>query len=252
MRLGDSSRIRYRRKTEPEHRCIAQIWEEVLITRISVIAAAVMTASSTFSSPVFAHQDRAAEANERVSVIVSNADLIRELAGMGALDQTMRTGFLDIRRNASPSEREAMDREIGAKIDAVDEVHERRLKEILTDHEGWFPKSQFGDRAATAAYQIVQHSTDQSFKREVIERMRPLVGTPELNGDQFARMVDRYELGEGRQQVYGTQGTRCQDGRYVVPSDILAPETLEERRRTLGMEPMSEYLSQLQTLYGHC
>lgn len=230
----------------------AQNGGAALITRISVIVAVVMTTSSTFSSPAFSRQDRAAEAYERLSVIESNADLIRELAGMGALDQTMRTGFLDLRRNASPSEREAMDREIGAKIDAVDEFHERRLKEILTAHDGWFPKSQFGDRAATAAYQIVQHSSDQSLKREVIERMRPLVGTPELNGDQFARMVDRYELGEGRQQIYGTQGTGCQDGRYVVPSDILAPEALEGRRRTLGLEPMSEYLSQLQTLYGHC
>lgn len=218
--------------------------------RAAFITLTVMALSAVSSAS--ARQDRVAQASERLSTIVSNADLIRELAGMGALDQTMRTGFLDLRRDASPAERETMDRETGAMIESVDEVHERRLKAVLAAHEGWFPRSQFGDRASTAAYQIAQHSSDQALKREVIERMRPLVGTPELAGDQFARLFDRYELGEGRQQVYATQGTGCQDGRYVVPSDVVAPEELEARRSTLGLEPMSEYLDQLQALYGRC
>lgn len=216
------------------------------------LAVALVVASIGFPPPVSAQQDRLAEASRRLTSIESNAAMIRELSGMGALDQTLRTSFLDLRREASDLERDVMDREIGSRIDAIDRVHEQRLKDILATHQGWFPISEYGKRAPEAAYQIVQHSSDQAFKRDVIARMRLLAGTPELDGSQFARMVDRFELGEGRLQVYGTQGTACQDGRYVAPSDIEAPHGLAERRQTLGLNSMEDYLAGLQEIYGRC
>ena len=45
--------------------------------------------------------------------------------------------------------------------------------------------------------------------------------------------------------IYGSQGTACKDGKYAVPADLEAPEGLEARRASVGLQPMAEYLSAL-------
>lgn len=221
------------------------IGSKYLLSVIAMLMSAMWTG-------VHAQSVTADVASERVRAVEAQAELIRELSGMGVLDQTIRTTFLDLRRDASDADRAIMDREAGAVIDRIDKAHEARLRELLKQREGWFPISAVGRRAAEAAYQIVQHSDDQAFKKDALERMKPLLGTGEIVDSLYAQMLDRYELGEGRLQIYGTQGTTCNGERHALPADVAEPETLNARRTAVGLKSMDEYLGELDTMYGRC
>ncbi|HRH20336.1 MAG TPA: hypothetical protein PLE81_06810 [Brevundimonas sp.] len=88
--------------------------------------------------------------------------------------------------------------------------------------------------------------------RDVLSRMEPRVGTDELNGSQYARLWDRTALMDGRPQRYATQGTACEGGRYVMPTNVEAPRMLAARRAYLGLNPMSEYLAHQNQADSRC
>jgi hypothetical protein len=205
------------------------------------------------SQPAFAQEpDPATTARLDLEAVMAREGLVRELAGMGAMDQLVRQRFLAARLNASDEDRERLEVEAWPIAEAVDQAHTARMREILAGHEGWFPISQFGRSASEAAYSVVQHSGDLDLMRDVLSRMEPLVGTDELNGSQYARLWDRAALMDGRPQRYATQGTACEGGRYVMPANVEDPQMLEARRAYLGLNPMSEYLAHQNQAYGRC
>lgn len=52
----------------------------------------------------------------------------------------------------------------------------------------------------------------------------------------LAYLTDRVLLAEGQPQEYGTQ---VRDGR---PRELRAPESVDERRAAVGLEPLAAYL----------
>jgi hypothetical protein len=116
------------------------------------------------------------------------------------------------------------------------------LKAIL-DRIGWFDVRRYGPAASTAAWLIVQHADfDAAWQAAMIDRLRPKVATGDMQGSHFAYLVDRVALNHGSQQEYGTQGSCMPDGAWS-PTDLRAPETVEDRRRSVGLNSLTEYAS---------
>lgn len=152
------------------------------------------------------------------------------LERMGTLDQVGRRAFTVLDFSALPAdERQTAETLAWADINAVDKA---LLDELLTmvPVEGWFKKSVYGERAAGAAFLIIQHSDLENWRR-FVPVLEPLVAQGEVEGQSYGLMYDRLAINEGRPQRYGTQMT-CKDGRWVVDT-LEDPERVEQLRREM-------------------
>lgn len=144
-------------------------------------------------------------------------------------DQDVRRKFLEGGQEASI--REEMDR--------VDRENTEWMKGLVGEH-GWPKVSEVGPDGAQAAFLLAQHSPDTAFQRRCLDLMTPLVKEGEVNAVNWAYLLDRVLLAEGKKQVFGTQFLVGPDGKPEL-RPLEEPETVDERRAELGMPPLEEY-----------
>lgn len=188
----------------------------------------------------------------RVKAVGDRAAIIEAINGMVAVDSAMRTAMLEASRNLPPDQRGAAQKAAGPLIVAQDKIHVARLK-ILIAQYGWPRISETSERTSAAAVTLVNHAGfDLAFQRNVLALIEPLAQIREARPEDYARLYDRLATVDKRPQRYGTQGTTCKDGRYAIPADLEAPETLDQRRAAVGLQPIAEYLGALDKMYGAC
>jgi hypothetical protein len=190
-------------------------------------------------------------AKSEIAAVRANQALIRELGGMGEMSLVIRDKFLKLRKDATPEERDQLLAVWNADYAQVDAENTREMWKLLSGR-GWFRQSEVGDRTASLAFDVVQHSDDLKLQEGVLAKMEPLLTDHEVRGEDYALLYDRVALQEGRPQRYGTQGTHCENGKYAVPPDVEDPARLDQRRAQMGMEPMAGYLVELDEMYGKC
>lgn len=145
----------------------------------------------------------------------------------------------------SARETEAVNRELVARMVAVDAANTAELKGLL-EKRGWFTISEYGEEADTNAWLLVQHAdADPAFQREIAARLEPLAARGETRPSNFAYLFDRIassfdDPSKRRPQRYGTQG-RCTGPGLWEPYPVEDPDNLEERRRGAGLTSMAEY-----------
>jgi hypothetical protein len=114
------------------------------------------------------------------------------------------------------------------------------LQEVIDEH-GWPGPLLVGADAAEAACRLVQHLEARAeFQRTCLELMKAAVDVP---GRHVAYLTDALCVAEGRPQVYGTK-FQAVDGR-LVPCPLHDPDAVDERRRTIGLEPLDDYAARL-------
>jgi hypothetical protein len=188
----------------------------------------------------------------RVKAVGDRAAIIEAINGMVAVDSAMRTAMLEASRNLPPDQRGAAQKAAGPLIVAQDKIHVARLK-ILIAQYGWPRISETSERTSAAVVTLVNHAGfDLAFQRDVLALIEPLAQIREARPEDYARLYDRLATVDKRPQRYGTQGTTCKDGRYAIPADLEAPETLDQRRAAVGLQPIAEYLGALDKMYGAC
>jgi len=158
---------------------------------------------------------------------VTRPALQRELVLMADADQ-------DVRLRWNPAD--PMPQEVAA----VDMHNLVRLKQIL--HQDGFPTAAMvGYNGVAAAWLLLQHVPDATNLRP---RWLPVVAararSGELSESDLALLTDRALVSSGKPQRYGSQAY-FKDGELVV-RPIENPETLDQRRKSLGMIPEADYL----------
>jgi hypothetical protein len=121
-----------------------------------------------------------------------------------------------------------------------DSANEKEVVAILDKH-GWVGKSTVGGKANMTLWLVIQHAP-----LEVQEKYLPLmeesVRKGESSGRHLAMLHDRILMRKGEPQIYGTQ---------IVPNPetgenevylIAHPEKVDERRASIGLGPLEEYL----------
>lgn len=183
-------------------------------------------------------------------------ELAKELNARFRSDQAVRNEFLDFAARhmlLGTVELDKLDPEITAKystltekLKAEDRKNLQWMKEIVARH-GWPGKSLVGQASARNAWLLVQHAdSDREFQQACLTRMAALP-EGEVDPRDFAYLTDRVLVGTGRKQKYGTQAA-FKDGK-VVPGAIEDPESVDERRKAIGLEPLAEYLKTLEATY---
>lgn len=127
------------------------------------------------------------------------------------------------------------------RMEAVHRRNAERLRAIITA-QGWPTPSLVGAEAAEAAWVIVQHSIGEpDFQRRCLRLLQAMPG--EVPPLQVAMLEDRIRVFEGKPQRYGTQFDWDEQGQ-LSPHPIEEADTVDERRRELGLLPLEEDLQQ--------
>jgi hypothetical protein len=166
---------------------------------------------------------------------IRNPALRRELLAMVAIDQKVREGM---RLPMTPAD--------VARMQEADVRHTARMKQILAMH-GWPGRSLVGEDGAHAAWLLVQHA-DEQFMADSLSLMEQAVLKDEASRKDYAYLLDRVRMKQGKPQVYGTQFVSGPDGMPVL-YPIEAAEHVDERRRAIGLPPMAEYEKKIREVY---
>ncbi|WP_281616185.1 DUF6624 domain-containing protein [Flammeovirga sp. SubArs3] len=160
--------------------------------------------------------------------------------------------LLDSIREVDQSNRKDFEK-VYKKYDQESEVFQSAVKKMmysdslntilvseLLDKYGWIGKDKIGETANSTLFLVIQHSSKE-IRLKYIPLLREAVKNKKAKKRQLALMEDRLNLEYGKPQVYGSQVSLNHKGKnYVFPIDD--PETVNERRAEMGLEPIEDYL----------
>ena len=126
-------------------------------------------------------------------------------------------------------------------------IHERNaacLKEIIQKH-GWPGSDLVGREGAESAWLIAQHAVfDLSMMKDFLASLKQAVASGTAEGWQAAFLEDRVLAMSGKEQIYGTQFDRDEEG-WPVPCPIKEASTVNERRAEFGLNSLEERLQEM-------
>jgi len=114
----------------------------------------------------------------------------------------------------------------------------------LNDQKLRYKKSQNTDEslAQTNLWLIVQHADqDVLFQNEALSEMKKLIGTEELNMENYAFLYDRVQCNLNYKQLYGTQVIWSRNGEASGFRPMIREDLANERREKMGLEPLEIY-----------
>lgn len=156
-----------------------------------------------------------------------------------ALQPDLRDELLRRREIDQAPRRRGITAETAAEMDAVDAQNTAWLAHLVDAH-GWPGWARVGRDGARAAWLLVQHADhDVAFQRRCLGLLARAVAADDADPVELAYLTDRVAVNEGRAQTYGTQ--LDDDG---TPRPILDPERVDERRASVGLAPLAEYVAQ--------
>ena len=82
----------------------------------------------------------------------------------------------------------------------------------------------------------LQHNTENKYRLKYFHLIEKAVENGDLNKEHYALMKDRMLMDEGKPQIYGSQ---IKNGKLY---DLESPESVNERRQEMGLEPIEDYL----------
>ena len=105
-----------------------------------------------------------------------------------------------------------------------------------------------GKESSNNYWMLVQHSDfDVAFQKQMLKLMKLKVDKKNASGQNYAYLIDRINLNEGKQQIYGTQIIMGEGGTKLKPCfDTL---NLDKRRLSVGLNPIKEYLKQCDEMF---
>lgn len=89
---------------------------------------------------------------------------------------------------------------------------------------------------------------DVGFQRQCLALLEAAVAAGEASASNFAYLVDRVRVHEGRPQVYGTQ-LQTTNGELTA-GEIEDEAQVDERRAHVGLGPLREYVAMVKRLHG--
>ena len=111
----------------------------------------------------------------------------------------------------------------------------------LLDKYGWPQYSKVGKIAADAPLLIINHHEEDAIREKYINQIKQSCLNNEGSCIEYAKIQDRILVNNNQPQLYGMQ-FRYNDQRALEPFPIKDPEYVDQRRKAIGLEPLSIYL----------
>jgi hypothetical protein len=155
-----------------------------------------------------------------------------DLKAMGASDQSIRGNPANLSKGD------------WARQEAIDKANMTRLSAIIGRY-GW-PGLRFaGAEYANNAFLVLQHA-DPASQHAYLPLLRAAAARGDVPASDLAMLEDRLLKSEGKPQLYGTQFVSTKPLTLYPVAD---EAHLDQRRREMGLPPMSEYLQMMRQFY---
>jgi hypothetical protein len=176
------------------------------------------------------------------STSVKEPALRSELLKRVAEDQAIRNEL--IRKGVKD-----LDKDVLTRMQTIDRANTERMRAIVRQY-GWPGPELVGRDGTEAAFLLVQHA-ELSFQKEMLPLVEKAYKSGRLSGQNYALLLDRVLVGEGKPQVYGTQAKRVEEwnGEEPVLQPIEDEANVDKRRAEVGLFPISEYKEVLKQMY---
>jgi hypothetical protein len=165
--------------------------------------------------------------------------VIEQLFKIDELDQRYRLDFDDVINKYGNTSKEIHD--LCKKMNYADSINCIQVKSIIEKY-GWLGVNEIGFQCNAALFMVIQHA-DLKTQEEYLPIIREAVKNGKLKASRLALLEDRVALKHGKKQIYGSQVG--QNGKtleyYILP--LLDPDNVDKRRATVGLNPLSEYVS---------
>jgi hypothetical protein len=191
---------------------------------------------------IFACKERKPETKKVVPTVDFNQALADELKTMAEADQIAAYIPQGKYKELSPQQWESFK-------DSVFRTHQKRLDEIFKKY-GFPGYDLVGKEGSGHFWLMVQHSDqDAEFQQRVLEKMKIEVDKGNAESSNYGLLVDRVNLNTGRPQIYGTQVTYNTEICQAHPKNLADSATVNERRKSIGLPPIEEYLNQMTQMH---
>lgn len=161
-------------------------------------------------------------------------DLRKRINLMTIQDQKLR--FAKSQTN-NPNELEVLNQQ----INDSDFKNLNEAKEIIKKY-GWPKISEIGKDGQNNFWLIVQHADqDILFQKLALSKMEKLIGTKEIDLENYAFLYDRVQCNLNYKQLYGTQVNWTQNGKASGFRPIIKEDLADKRRAEFKLLPLKIY-----------
>jgi hypothetical protein len=121
------------------------------------------------------------------------------------------------------------------KQNLIDAANQTRVEEIIKQY-GWPGQTEFGAKAAQAAFLVLQHAALEIQKRHFLT-LQQAMESGELRKADFALFDDRIRIREGRPQLYGSQVANNRMSFQPIEDEV----NVDKRRAAMDLQPLAQY-----------
>lgn len=152
-------------------------------------------------------------------------------------DQALRAEIQAIEGTLGAKSPQAKD--LGVRQSRADQENVKQLIQYV-ESNGWPSPSIVGEKAATAAFLVLQHA-DLQVQQKLLPLLRASAANNEFKPHRLAMLEDRIAVRTGKAQLYGTQVVRNPTTGVFYFSPIADEANVDKRRDAVGLEPLAEY-----------
>ena len=151
-------------------------------------------------------------------------------------DQKLRLGWDSIMQKYGINSPQFI--ELVQKMNKQDSINMSIVGNVI-DRFGWLSAEQTSKDANAALFLVIQHATLPS-QLKYLPEMKKAVAENKAKASDYALLVDRTNMFQGKFQVYGSQFNYDTKGRiHIFP--IADEPHLNDRRKAVGLPSMEEY-----------
>jgi hypothetical protein len=130
--------------------------------------------------------------------------------------------------------------------DSLDKVNQKIVSNII-DSFGYPGYSIVGQILMNKCFLVIQHA-DSAYQNRYLKIVIDAADKGELGWGSVALLIDRIKVSKGEKQIYGSQLSIDSAGNYHL-EPVENEMDLNKRRKSVGLEPIEEYLMRWDILY---
>jgi hypothetical protein len=177
-----------------------------------------------------------------------NRALLHEVDSLKKEDQKWRTALTECENQRVVDS--VRSKEMWAKIRLTDSLNYPALKHIWERY--CYPNTDLlGEEGSHNFWLLMQHQDKHpDFQEEVLAGMKRETDRGKASLRDYAYLVDRVKVNKGQLQIYGTQMIPNADHSSYEPKPVVEPEKLNERRTSIGLPSIQEYIEIMNSHYS--
>lgn len=151
-------------------------------------------------------------------------------------DQSFRNRYFELITDKAPQTVIDSMRTIIKQKDSINLV---KANKILNQY-GWLGPQDVGMNRSQALFLVIQHA-DLKTQQKYLPMIEKAEREGKILSSNLAILQDRIAMREGRKQIYGSQEFKDKTTGMSYRYPIIDPDKLDERRKSMGLQPMKEY-----------